>query len=62
MVYLFVYKILSFCIKPFGYASISALTDTISDGLAGLAGLTILTAAIGLINISVIIRCIGMGV
>lgn len=60
MIYVFVYKILSFMIKPFGYSSICGLTETVAEGFIGLAGITVLTAAIGLINVSVIVRSIGI--
>ena len=62
MIYVFVYKFVSFCIKPFGLPSVVKLTDAVAEGLGGLAGITILTAAIGLINVSVMIRSVGMSI
>ena len=61
-IYSLLYKFTAFCIRPFGEKSVVTLLDAVSDGLSGLAGLTILVAAIALINVAVIVRIVGMAV
>ena len=61
-IYSLIYKFTAFCVRPFGEPGIVSLLDNVSEGLSGLAGLTILVAAIALINIAVIVRIVGFHV
>ncbi len=62
LVYVVVYRIATFCIRPYADKKIIELTDAVGEGLSGLAGITILTASIALINIAVIVRNSGLGI
>lgn len=62
LVYVLIYKLAAFCIRPFAENRIAALADAVGEGLSGLAGITILTASVALINIAVIVRSCTVGV
>ncbi len=62
LIYVLIYKLVAFCIRPFAGTRLTGLTGAIGEGLAGLAGITILTASIALINVAVIIRNAGAAI
>ena len=41
-IYSMIYKFTAFCVRPFGESGIVSLLNAVSEGLSGLAGLTIL--------------------
>lgn len=61
-IYSLIYKFTAFCVRPFSNTEIVSLLNAVSDGLSGLAGLTVLVASIALINVAVIIRIVGFGI
>ncbi len=61
-IYSMIYKFTAFCVRPFGENGIVSLLNAVSEGLSGLAGLTILVAAVALINVAVMIRVVGFGI
>lgn len=62
LMHVVVYRIAAFCIRPYADKKIIELTDAVGEGLSGLAGITILTASIALINVAVIVRSSGLGI
>lgn len=59
LVYVFLYKMAAFFVKPVAPPSLTALLDAVGEGFSGLAGMTVLTASISLINLAVIVRASG---